>query len=265
MPTGAFVRRTEGSKSLERGLRLLRAFRLGDGVLSNSALAARTGLPRPTVSRLTRSLVDAGFLTHDPRANAYGLSAVHLSFAKVYSGQAHALRSAVKVMEGTARLGGINVGMATRDQDEMVYLDSLRPSVLGRFRKISAGSRVPIANTALGRAYLAGLPRKHRDAVLRALASRHEGEWPSVYKGAQSAFRQVEEKGWCGATWQPEMMSLAAPLQMPDGTFVAINVSFLWMGREANALVEQHARTLLDLAARVRQRWLDDAGDDRLD
>jgi hypothetical protein len=59
--TGTFVRSTPGSHSLERGLALLRAFRHGVDVLTNAELADRAQLPRPTVSRLTRSLVDAGF------------------------------------------------------------------------------------------------------------------------------------------------------------------------------------------------------------
>ena len=61
LATGTFVRSTKGSQSLERGLALLRAFRTGTLALSNAELAERCQLPRPTVSRLTRSLVDAGF------------------------------------------------------------------------------------------------------------------------------------------------------------------------------------------------------------
>ena len=55
---------------------LLRAFRVGSSSLTNADLATRTGLPRPTVSRLTRSLVDGGFLRYDATERAYRLAAV---------------------------------------------------------------------------------------------------------------------------------------------------------------------------------------------
>eukprot|EP01032_Pedospumella_encystans_P037671 gene37671-42668_t len=79
--TGTFVRSTPGSHSLERGLALLRAFRHGVDVLTNAELADRAQLPRPTVSRLTRSLVDAGFLAYDIEQRGYRLTAACLSLA----------------------------------------------------------------------------------------------------------------------------------------------------------------------------------------
>ena len=45
--------------ALARGLDLLRAFKPGETELTNTDLALRTGLPKPTVSRLTRALVNS--------------------------------------------------------------------------------------------------------------------------------------------------------------------------------------------------------------
>lgn len=63
--SGRFVRSTPGSRSLSRGLQLLRTFRNGIGALTNAEMADRTGLARLTVSRLTRTLVENGFLHYD--------------------------------------------------------------------------------------------------------------------------------------------------------------------------------------------------------
>lgn len=46
--------------TLARGIELLRCFAAGDAMLSNAELAQRTGLPRPTISRLTYTLVALG-------------------------------------------------------------------------------------------------------------------------------------------------------------------------------------------------------------
>ena len=48
------------ASTLARGLSLLAAFRPGEIWLSNAELARRTGLSRPTVSRLGATLVELG-------------------------------------------------------------------------------------------------------------------------------------------------------------------------------------------------------------
>jgi len=69
------------NRSLSRGLALLRAFKPGIDVLGNNELADRTGLPKSTVSRLTGTLVRAGFLQHDVRMGGYRLHATVLALA----------------------------------------------------------------------------------------------------------------------------------------------------------------------------------------
>src|SRR4029078_4281603 len=75
--------------TLAHGLDVLAAFRNGSGSLSNADLAAHTGLSRPTVSRLTYTLAQLGYLKRDAKgrfelglgilAAAYpGLSAVKM-------------------------------------------------------------------------------------------------------------------------------------------------------------------------------------------
>ena len=48
--------------TLSRGLSVLRAFRPSDDGLGNAEIAARTGLPKSTVSRLTYTLQALGYL-----------------------------------------------------------------------------------------------------------------------------------------------------------------------------------------------------------
>ncbi|MDH3232081.1 MAG: helix-turn-helix domain-containing protein, partial [Alphaproteobacteria bacterium] len=47
--------------ALARGLEVLRAFQEG-GPLGNQEIARRTGLPKPTVSRLTHTLKQLGYI-----------------------------------------------------------------------------------------------------------------------------------------------------------------------------------------------------------
>src|SRR4051812_13282177 len=60
--------------ALSRGLDVLRAFHPNDGLLGNQEIAARTNLPKPTVSRLTYTLTRLGYLTQVPRFEKYQLA-----------------------------------------------------------------------------------------------------------------------------------------------------------------------------------------------
>ena len=53
--------------ALARGLELLRAFSFDDSFLGNQEIAARTGLPKPTISRLTHTLTKLGYLNYSER------------------------------------------------------------------------------------------------------------------------------------------------------------------------------------------------------
>ncbi|CAG9186821.1 helix-turn-helix domain-containing protein [Cupriavidus pinatubonensis] len=134
-------------------------------MLTNAELAKRTGLARSTVSRLTRSLVDAGFLGYDLQRNGYRLQAVTLSLALAYRSEATLLSLATPCMEKVARSEKVNVGLAVADAGEMVYLESVRGSRQGVSWRLMPGSRVPIASTSLGYAYLCD-PRETRYTLL---------------------------------------------------------------------------------------------------
>jgi hypothetical protein len=59
--------------ALARGLDLLTCFKRGEGTLANSEIAARCGLARSTVSRLSYTLTRLGYLHHVPEAGGYRL------------------------------------------------------------------------------------------------------------------------------------------------------------------------------------------------
>src|SRR4051812_7404599 len=65
--------------ALARGLEVLRAFRAGDHLLGNHEISSRTGLPKPTVTRLTYTLTRLGYLTPVPRFGKYALAPAALA------------------------------------------------------------------------------------------------------------------------------------------------------------------------------------------
>ena len=61
--------------ALARGLDILRCFSRKDRELGNAEIAKRTKLAKPTVSRLTFTLTQLGYLTYSPETEACTSSA----------------------------------------------------------------------------------------------------------------------------------------------------------------------------------------------
>lgn len=253
--TGKFVRSTHGSQSLERGLALLRAFRLGSGIMTNAELSDRTSLPRPTVSRLTRSLVDAGFLVYDVGARGYRLSAVCLSLALSYRMNLTPLDLALPLMRNIAEGRKVNIGLAVADQTEMVYLDSVRLSRMSLFRRLVPGSRIPIGLTSLGRAFLSAMEPADRKVLLARLATEFGTNWPDISTAIRKSLIDIKSTGYCSAEWQTGVVALATPLTDPDGQKYALNISFPNQQGSAKQLVMEHGELLMTLAQNIKKRW----------
>lgn len=253
--TGRFVRETHGSSTLSRGLSILRAFQLERPFLTNTQISEATGIPRSTVSRLTTSLVRAGFLSYVVSERVYRLEPIVLSLAMVYQSHSYRLRMARPLMDSVARREQINVGLAVRDQHEMVYLDSLRFSRANRESRVLPGTRMPIETTALGRAFLYGMPKSEREDVLRVLAKRSADPWIPVRREVDATFQHLDQHGWCAVPFKSTLLSIATPLIAQDGSLLAINISFPWERGSISRVPQKYPDLLIDLARRVKISW----------
>ena len=148
---------------------MLRAFTPNDGLLGNHEIAERTELPKPTVSRLTYTLTKLGYLTHVERFEKYQLApAAHR--ARLYGAcqYPHPPLCPHPHAGSRATTGGA-VAVGTRDRLNLIYFGSR--AVQAR-RELDVGSRIPIATTAMGRAYVGRCRRRARGcATARAEAS----------------------------------------------------------------------------------------------
>jgi len=252
--SGRFTRGTEGSQSLERGLALLRAFRVGTSCLGNAELAARTGLPRPTVSRLTRSLVDAGFLHYDVAARAYRLAPVVMSLADAFGQATPVPELALPDMRAIAEAEHVNVGLAVADQTEMVYLASIRHSQdsVSLTRRVAPGTRVTMERTAIGLAYLAMLPAAVRQDLLQRIETRLGERWERRAAVIARRIAQAQRRGYCVAAYQPgHLAAVGTAFIGPDQQLYGLNISYPQRPGHGRHDSERYAAMLLGLAQRV--------------
>jgi DNA-binding IclR family transcriptional regulator len=205
--------------ALSRGLDVLRAFQPNDGLLGNQEIAARTNLPKPTVSRLTYTLTKLGYLTPVPRFEKYQLapSAMALGYAALANLGLRHLSEPFR--EEVMRETGGAVAIGGRDRHSMIYFGQSRNGLtLGV--QLDVGSRIPIATTAMGRAYLWALPPDDRATLLRELREHYGSRWPKMRDGIERSGEMVARYGFAmsAGEWQTDVAAVGVALKLNDGT-----------------------------------------------
>lgn len=212
-------------QGLARGLSVLRAFRPGELSLSNAEIADRTGLAKPTVSRLTQTLTSLGYLSYVPKLARYSLGpgVVALCHA-LLAGMPNRI-AARPVLQDLADFARLPVSLGMRDHFDMLYIETAR-HVSASPARFDLGARIPIEVTSMGRAYLYGLPEDERKALLDVIRVRAgKSRWPALRAAIDRAFDSIAKRGFCLSLgdWRPDVVGAGAPVITPEGTVLAIN------------------------------------------
>ncbi|MBM0582358.1 IclR family transcriptional regulator [Brucella melitensis] len=199
--------------ALARGLEVLRCFTPTENTLGNQEIARKTGLPKPTVSRLTHTLVRLGYLRQDALSGLYQLDIgiLRLGYAMLSNLMIRTVAS--PLMQVLADYAKAAVAMAARDRLSMVYLDVVQGEGNMTMRR-QIGSTLPLAGSSVGRACLAAMPEDERTFILEHIREREPENWPSIRKGLDRALRDFEDYGYCLSIgeWHRDVNSVAVPL-----------------------------------------------------
>jgi DNA-binding IclR family transcriptional regulator len=211
--------------ALARGLAVLRTLAEADAPLSNRDLAERTGIPKATVSRLAATLQSAGFLRQSTDERyALGAAAVRLGNAYLRSFD---FRTQARLhLAELAEAAGANVHLGVRDGLDMVLIDTLRPRTALILSRMDVGSRMTIATSAMGRAYLAALPVEQRAALLEAIKDASGEGWPAVQASLEAAVAEHARMGYCSSfgEWHPDIHALGFSLRGLGGELYGVSV-----------------------------------------
>ncbi|RQG26708.1 IclR family transcriptional regulator [Pseudomonas aeruginosa] len=210
--------------ALARGLELLRCFTPRESLLGNQELAKKTGLPKPTVSRLTHTLTRLGYLRHLPHSGKYQLEVGVTSFGYAMLSNLSIRALARPLMEEMAGYAKAAVAMAARDRLSMVYLDVVHGEANLTMRR-QVGSHLSLHRSAIGRACLAAMPEDEREFILGHIRKRHPEDWPEVRKGLERAFRDYADYGFCLSLgeWQRDVNAVGVALHHESHGLLAFN------------------------------------------
>ena len=238
------------NRSLIRGIEILRCFKPGMGLLGNSEIAERTGLPPSTISRLTQTLVLSGFLERDSGRQAYRLAPTVLCLGHAFKTGSAEIKLAEPLMRKASEKLKLNVGLAVADRLEMVYLESIRYTKNIALRTVAAGQRVPLERTSLGRAWIAKLSPDHRTQLLLELKKQKIKNWAQIEKEIHEAIESMSEKGYCVANWLPEISAISTSVQLLNGSYASLNLSTPAESK-LNDVLESYTPALFELKDQI--------------
>jgi len=239
--------------TLAHGLDVLAAFRNRSGGLSNAELAAATGLSRPTVSRLTYTLAQLGYLKRDTRGRfELGLGVL---------ATAYPLLSAIKVrqtarplMRDFAAYAGGTVSIAMPFGLDFIYVETLRTTdAVPHLPDVGFSSS--LAPTAVGRALLSLYSKDELDAYVRQVKKVRPGEADYVERRTLPDIELCRERGFAVSLgeWRREIFGVAAPLyRTPSGDCLSVNCGIPSFRFNAEQIERECGPRMLGLARSIR-------------
>lgn len=181
--------------TLARGLSILRAFRPTDSGLGNQDISERTGIPRPTVSRLTFTLCALGYLTHGRKHDKYRLGPAALALGNIAAASFSFVETAGPGMQKLANDTGTLIGIAIQDSGRMLLTKTWRP-VGSASIWLEVGYRLPMLTSSTGKAYLAAVTDSEFDQLATTLADQGEAVAAALRDLRQDAVTEIQGTGF---------------------------------------------------------------------
>lgn len=247
--------------ALARGLQVLACFDRETVSLTHLQLCQKTGLPKATISRLLFTLLATGYLTQASK-NTYqvGINALKLGYAAT---TLYDLTSVTAdALKDFAIKHHVSVNIATYDKGEMRYVACYRsPARLAV--NFQVGSHVPIATTAIGRAYFASSDSDTQHAILQTLKQQADSTaYPTILQQLTTANQYYQKHHYAisDGEFMPEILAIAVGLPPLDKgknspiPHYSLNVSVPSSQWQANMLIDTVLADLHTLADDISQR-----------
>lgn len=246
--------------ALARGLSILYTTRFYPHGVSYQQICEKTDLPQATVSRLLHTLMRLRFIRQNPQTSLYQadsrllemLSSVHLI------NPTEQVRS---LMAEFAVQHQVSVSLAHSQYGEMLYVQCIRsPARIAV--QLQVGSTVPMADTAIGRAYYVALTSDQQQTVQRELRLHYPNNYAEkiAFLEAHTDFAKTHGYTVSDREFSKDIVAIAVTVHhplAPHGIY-AINASAPSSRMSQDKLIEEVARPLQELAKRIQQQMTGD-------
>jgi DNA-binding IclR family transcriptional regulator len=241
--------------TLAKGLVVLEAFDARATTLGNSELSARTGIPRPTVARLTHTLAELGYLRYDERLAKYRPGGRALRMIRPLLAGMTFRQAARPLMQELAESVRGTVSIGLLDGTDAIYVETARSGDVGPHQP-DIGLPIPVIRTAMGRALAAILPGDDAVRLEQRIKADTPDLWSSYQDKYRTGIRQCAADGFC--TCHGEYIStihaVAAPLfhARGQGQTFSINCGIPAFRLQPGQLEAEIGPRIAALAASIR-------------
>lgn len=224
--------------TLERGLQVLRAFRAERAPLTNAELVRRTGLSRSSVSRLTITLVNLGYLRRVSGGAELELAVGGLGIGYAYAKANPVTQRVHPLLQSLADRLDATVALAVPDGLDMLYI-ACRTSAQIATLRLDVGSLLPMGLTAIGRAWLWALPPHEQENYIAAIMEAAGPEANNIRQRIALAFDDLSATGVCMVVgeYQHNAYGIALPLRVGrTNTLMALNCGAVGLTLDTDAI-----------------------------
>ena len=214
--------------ALARGLAILRAFESSSDRLGNGEIAQRTGLPKPTVSRLTYTLTQLGYLSYFEEREQYALGSAVMALGMAFFRANSFPQTARPFLQSLADEVQCVVALFQRDGLDCVVVKLFTGATQNIAVQLTVGSRVPIDGAITGMAMIAALPVQERARLLATLRRRNGARWPELQARIERASADLRARGYATGIglWHKDINSISTPLfAQESGELYVVSVS----------------------------------------
>jgi DNA-binding IclR family transcriptional regulator len=239
--------------ALSRGLDVLSCFRSGTRMLGNQEIAERCALPKSTVSRLTYTLTKLGYLHYVRESGKYRLGTATLALGSAVLGRFDVRDLARPLMQELADATGTSVALGARQRLSMVCIEVCKSNAVLSLN-MEVGMRLPLATSAIGRAYLAVSSDIERADLLEQIKELDHLAWPAIKQGIEAGLREYSTAGVSASfgEWQADVNGIAVGFRPGNGLpQMAINCGAPAFKVSSEYLLNEVRPKLLDLVRKI--------------
>jgi IclR family mhp operon transcriptional activator len=194
-------------------------------------LSDATDLPKPTVSRLLRTLEEGGYVARLPRRSGYALRERTLRLSSGFRHSDAVVEAARPFLSALTAEHKWPIGIATLDRDAMrVRFSTGRESPFA-IDENYVNRRVPILLSALGRAYIAFCSSDEREKIVDLLrsSSRETDRLARDPRAVSRLLLSVRRAGFASSIDLPNALAhgFAVPVISDSAAIAAITMRYL--------------------------------------
>jgi IclR family mhp operon transcriptional activator len=243
-----------GVRAVARAIDLLRALNHRQHSTLHD-LHRDTGLPKPSILRLLRTLQAKGFVAQSASFGTYQLLARVKALSSGFHHEPLVIEAAEELLIDYTRREGWPLSMALFDLDAMVVRACTIPHTSLSLEHSLLDRRLSLVSRALGRAYLATCTANEQKIILGILGQSKDAEDAAARDEEKIAkmIQQVRHCGYatCDPTIEPRSSTIAVPVRENERVVASLGLTWITAAMPAQKAIDLHVPHLLEIAGAI--------------